>query len=52
MKNENLILWLSFKGPNDGMIIMIDVYKFRNIESIIWYKKIQRRLPKFQFTYI
>jgi hypothetical protein len=35
MKNENLILWLSFKGPNDGMIIMIDVYKFRNIESII-----------------
>jgi hypothetical protein len=33
--NENLILWLSFKGPDVGMIIMIDVYKLKNIESII-----------------
>jgi hypothetical protein len=47
MKMRYLILWLSFKIPNDGMKIVIDVYRLRNIESITWYQKIQRRLPKF-----
>jgi len=50
MENENLILWPSFKGPNYGKKILIDVYRLRNIESITWYQKIQRKLcQKFSF---
>jgi len=47
-----LILWLSFKGLDDGIIIVIDVYKLKNIESITWYKKYKEYSEDISYIYI